>query len=93
MSGNKWWLKEVGAKLLSDLVIFSTLSSDNALDFQKLVRVALRKYLMYFLVGINTKELWDIPEEKYFVPLRILYQFIKSLVSPFLDITSTLFDS
>ena len=93
MSGNKWWLTEVGVKLLSDLVIFSTLSSDNALDFQKLIRVVLRKYLMYFLVGINTKELWNIPEEKYFVPLRILYQFIKSLVSPFVDITSTFFDS
>ena len=48
---------------------------------------------MYFLSGINTKKLWDIPEENYFPPLRILNLFIKSFVNPFLDIAWTFFDS
>ena len=48
---------------------------------------------MYLLAGRNTKHFWNILEEKYFAPLRILYPFIKSLVSPFVDIASTFFDS
>ena len=43
---------------------------------------------MYFVAGINTKHFLNIPK-KIFVPLRILYSFIKSLVSPFADIAST----
>ena len=45
----------MGAKLLSDLVIFYILSSDISLDFQESIRVMPLKYLMYFLAGINTK--------------------------------------
>ena len=48
---------------------------------------------MQFLSDINVKWLWNIPEEKYFTPLSILYPFIKSLVSSFVDIVSTFFDS
>ena len=48
---------------------------------------------MCFLAGINTKSFWNTPEEKYIVPLRILYWFIKSLVSPFVDIDLNFFDS
>ena len=51
MSGNWWWLTKFGAKVPSDLVIFS----DIQLDFQELIRVVLLKNLMYFLAGINTK--------------------------------------
>ena len=48
-------IKEVGAKLLSDLVIFSVFSSDIPLDFHESIRVLPIKYLIYFLAGINTK--------------------------------------
>ena len=48
---------------------------------------------MYFLVGINTKLFWSIPEEKYFATLRKLNLFIKSFVNPFVDISLTFFDS
>ena len=50
MSGNKWPTK-VGAKLLSDLVMFSILSSDIPLDFHDSAQVVSLKY---FLAGINT---------------------------------------
>ena len=53
MSGNKWWSTKVGAKLLSDLVMFPILSSDISLDFHDPIRVVLDKYLMYFLAGLN----------------------------------------
>ena len=48
-------IKKLGARLLSDLVIFSIFSSGTSLDFQELIRVVPLKYLMYFLAGINTK--------------------------------------
>ena len=48
---------------------------------------------MYFLVGIDTKYSWNIPEEKYIAPLRIVNLFIKSFVNPFVDITLDFFDS
>ena len=93
MSISRWWSTKVGAKLLSDLVTFSIFSSDIPLDFHKLIQVVLLKYLIYFLVGINKNWFWKISEKKYFPPLRILYPFIKSLVSPFVEIASTFFDS
>ena len=55
MPGNKWWSKEVVAKLLSDLVIFSIFSCDTPLDFYESIWVVPLKYLMYFLAGTNTK--------------------------------------
>ena len=64
MSGNTWW--KVGAKLLSDLVIFSVFPSKVLLDFHKSIQVVPLKYLMYFLAGINTKQFWNIPEEQFF---------------------------
>ena len=54
-SHNKWWSTKVGAKLLSDLVIFSILSSEILLNFQDSIRQMPPKYLMYFLAGINIK--------------------------------------
>ena len=48
MSGNKWWSINVGAKLLFDLVMLSSLSSDIPLDFHNSTRVNLVKYLMFF---------------------------------------------
>ena len=54
MFGNTWWSTKVGAKLLSDLVIFSIFSSDIPLDFHELIWVVQLKHLMYFLTGINT---------------------------------------
>ena len=55
MSGNTWGSTKVGAKLLSDLVIFSIFSYDIPLDFHDSIRVVSLKYLMYFLAVINTK--------------------------------------
>ena len=86
MSGNKWWY--IAAKLLSDLVIFSILSSEILLDFCNSIRVVPLKYLMYILVVVNTN-IWNILKEKYFAPLRILDLSIKSFVNTFVDIALT----
>ena len=51
------------------------------------------KYLMCFLVGINTKSFLNILEEKHFAPLRIPNLFIKSFFNPFVDIALTFIDS
>ena len=48
MSANKWWSTKSGAKLLSDLGIFSIFSSEIPLDFHDSIQVVLLKYLMYF---------------------------------------------
>ena len=48
---------------------------------------------MFFAAGICTKQLWNIPEEKYFVPLIILNLFIESFVNPFVNIALTFFVS
>ena len=93
MSGNKWWSTKVGAKLLSDLVKFSILSYDIPLDFHELILAVPLKYLMHFLSGTNTKQLWNIPEEKHFASFRILNLLIKSFVNPFVDIALTCFDT
>ena len=55
MSGNIWWSGKDDAKLLSDLLIFSILSSDIPLNFHDLIQLVPIKYLMYFLFGINNK--------------------------------------
>ena len=48
MSGNTWWLTKVGAKVLSNLVLFSIFSSDIPIHFHQLIWVVPLKYLMYF---------------------------------------------
>ena len=53
MSDNKWWSTKVGAKLLSDLVTLSILSSDIPLDFYDSIWVVPAKYLLYFLAGFE----------------------------------------
>ena len=53
MSDNKWWSTKVGAKLLSDLVTFSILSSDIPLDFYDSIWVVPVKYLLYFSAGFE----------------------------------------
>ena len=93
MSGNKWWYTKVDAKLLSDLVIVSMLSSDIPLDFHNSIRVVPLKYIMYILAGRNTKRYWNIPKEKYFAPWRILSLFVESFLNGFVDIALTFFDS
>ena len=75
MSGNKWWYTKVGAKLLSDLVIFSILSSDIPLDFHDSIRVVPVKYLVHFLAVI-----------KYFAPLITLNLSISSFLNLFVVI-------
>ena len=55
MSGNTWLSAKVVTKLLSDLVIFSILSSEIPLNFHKPIWIVALKYLMYFLAGINNK--------------------------------------
>ena len=87
MSGNEWWSTKVGAKLMSDLAIFSSFSSNIPLDFHDSTRVMLVKYLMYFLAGINMKQFWNISKEKYFAPLIILNS------TKFIYIALTFFDS
>ena len=51
MFGNKLWSTKVGAKLLSDLLIFSILSSYIPLDFHEWILVVVWEYLMYFIAG------------------------------------------
>ena len=46
MSCNTWWLTKVGAKLLSDLVVFSIFSSDISLESQQSIWVVSLKYVM-----------------------------------------------
>ena len=83
--------KHDGAKLQTDLLIFSIFSSNIPSDFHDSIRVVPLKYLMHFLAGINTKLFWNISNEKCFSPLRILNLFIKCLVNPFIDIALTFF--
>ena len=45
-----------------------------------------------FLAGINTKWFWNISEEKYIEPLRILNLSIKSFVNSYVD-TAIIFNS
>ena len=47
---------------------------------------------MHFLLGINTKQFWNIPKEKYFAPLRIPNLFIKSFANAVVDVELTFFD-
>ena len=82
-------INKIGAKLLSDLAIFSIFFSDILLHFQESVRVGLLKYLMYFFAGITSKYFQNIPEEKYIALLRILNLFIKFFVNRFVDIVLT----
>ena len=89
MYGYIWWSTKVGAKLLFELVIILLFSSDISLDFNQSVQVVPLKHLMYLLAGINTKWFLNIPEEKYFPPLRIQMLFFKHFVNPFVNITLT----
>ena len=93
MSGNTWWWTKVGAKLMSDLVIFSIFSSSILPDIYESIRVVALKHLTYFLAGTNTKKFWNIPDKKYFALLRILNLLIMSFVNPFVDIAVIFLDS
>ena len=44
---------------------------------------------MYLLADINTKKLWNIPEEKYSGQLEILNSSIKSFVNSYVGIALT----
>ena len=48
MHGNKWWSTKVGAKLVSDLVIFSIFSSEIPLDFHELNASSVTKIFNAF---------------------------------------------
>ena len=54
-SVSEWQSRNVGVKLLSDLVIFSIFFSDIPSDLHESIRVVPLKYLMCFSTGINTK--------------------------------------
>ena len=54
MFSNKWWSTKIGAKLLSDLAIFSIFFPEILLDFHKSTQVVLLCQLMHFLSGIIT---------------------------------------
>ena len=55
MSGNTWWSKKYGAKLLPDLVILQYYLQIIPLDFYESLPVVPLKYLINFLACINTK--------------------------------------
>ena len=55
ISDNTWLSTNVGAKLLSDLVIFSIFSPDIPLNFHELIRVVPLKYLIYLSAVIKIK--------------------------------------
>ena len=55
MPCNTWWSTKIGAKLLSDLVIFAICFSKIPLDFHESSRVVPLKYSMYFLAATNTQ--------------------------------------
>ena len=81
ISGNKWWSTKIDAKLLSDVVTFSILSSDIPLDFQK---PSSASKIFNILLNIQT---WNIPKEKHFATLRILNLSIKCFADPFVALT------
>ena len=68
------------------------LFSDNPIDFHDKTLDVLVKNLKYFLHKKYIKCFCNVLEEKYLVPLKVLYRFIKSFVNPFVDIASTFFD-
>ena len=90
ISGSGSKLIKVGAKLLSDVVIFIVLSSKIPIDFHDKTLDVLVRNLKYFLYEKYIKLFCNVPEEKYLALLRILYPFIKSFVNHFADIASTL---
>ena len=93
MSGNTWWSIKFGAKMAAWFSYIFNIFFWHSIRFPRVIRAVPLKYLMYFLAGINTKQVWKVIEEKYFAPLRILNLFIKSFVNHFVDIALTFFDS
>ena len=72
--------------MLHDIVIFSILSSDNAIDFHDKTWNVLVKNQKYFFTKKYVKWFCNVPEEKYPFLLKVLHSFIKSFVNPFIDI-------
>ena len=64
-------------------------SSGSPIDFHDKTLHVLVKNLKYFLYEKYIKWFYIVSEEKYLAPLRVLYPFTKSFVSPFYDITFT----
>ena len=64
----KWWSTNVGAKLMPDLVMILTFSSDIPLDFHKSILAVPLKYLISFLADINT----NINNFEIFLKINIL---------------------
>ena len=93
MFSDKWLSTKVGAKLLSDFIMFSIFSSEIPLDFQVSIRVVPLKYLMYFFSWHKCLIIYKYPEGKDFAPLKILDSCIKSFFNPFFGIFLTFLDS
>ena len=63
--------------MLSDVVISFILSSESPIDFHDKTFDVLVKNLKYFIFEKYIKLFYNVLEEKYLVPLRILCSFIK----------------
>ena len=75
--------------MLSNVVIFSILSSESPTDFHYKTLDVLVKKLKYSFYERYIKWFCNVPGEKYLASLRSLYSFIKYFVC----IALTLFDS
>ena len=64
--------------MLSDVVIFSILSSESPTNYHDRTLDVLVKKIKYFLHEKYIKWFCNVPEEKYLPLLKILYLFIKS---------------
>ena len=64
----------------------------HSIRFPQINLSCVTKKFKVFFTDVNTIWFCNIPEEKYFLSLRILYLFIRPFVSLFLDIASTFSD-
>ena len=77
-------LKECWCKLLSKLLLYFQYFWHSIRFMQFNPRRATKIFKVFL-----ARYFWNIPEEKYFVPLRILNLFVKSFLNPFVDIAWT----
>ena len=64
----------------------------HSIRFLRINLNSVTKIFTVFFSWYKTKQYWNIPEEKYFAPLRILNLFIKSFANLFVDLALTFFD-
>ena len=77
--------------MLSYIVIFSIISSQNPIDFDDKAWDVLVESLKKSLSEKTLNNFVFFPDEKYLVQLRIFYPFMKSFFNPFVNIALTVF--